>query len=247
MNENDVNDRNDMKHDMNKPGEANANANSQNALDKPEPAKTGRTAVRELDADSDPEENTEKLQTANVHAGATDWRKFSEVIAITIILSTLVLAGTAMYVANTFNTKLISIGSDLNAMKGSLLSLSGAAAGAQKAGQPQQVAAGEPSAQQAGKQYPPSLSISLEGKVARGDASAPITIVEYSDFQCPFCARVEPTLDQVLNDYPGKVNLYYKHFPLTQIHQYAQKAAEASECAADQGKFWEYHDILFDN
>jgi len=80
----------------------------------------------------------------------------------------------------------------------------------------------------------------------RGDFSAPITLVEFSDFECPFCARHYPTLTKVLDDYKGKVRLVYKHFPLS-IHPNSQKAAEASECADEQGKFWEYHDKLFEN
>jgi len=78
-----------------------------------------------------------------------------------------------------------------------------------------------------------------------GTANASITIIEYSDFQCPFCKRFYPTTQQVLKDYQGKVRLVYRHFPLTQIHPYAQAMAEASECAAEQGKFWEYVDALF--
>lgn len=81
----------------------------------------------------------------------------------------------------------------------------------------------------------------------RGDFNASITLVEFSDFECPFCERHFPTLNKILSDYKGKVRLVYKHFPLTQIHPNAQKAAEASECASEQGKFWEYHDKLFEN
>lgn len=81
----------------------------------------------------------------------------------------------------------------------------------------------------------------------RGDFNAPITLVEFSDFECPFCERHYPTLNKILNDYQGKVRLVYKHFPLSSIHPNAQKAAEASECADEQGKFWEYHDKLFEN
>jgi len=73
-----------------------------------------------------------------------------------------------------------------------------------------------------------------------------VTIVEFSDFECPFCARVQPTLKQVKDIYGDKVEIVYKHFPLS-FHPNAQKAGEASECARDQGKFWEYHDILFAN
>lgn len=73
-----------------------------------------------------------------------------------------------------------------------------------------------------------------------------VTIVEYSDFECPFCARALPTLEQVKNTYGDMVVIEYKHFPLS-FHPNAQKAAEASECARDQGEFWPYHDILFAN
>ena len=81
----------------------------------------------------------------------------------------------------------------------------------------------------------------------RGDKNSKITMIEYSDFQCPFCQRHLPTLNQILSDYQGQVRLVYRHFPLNSIHAQAQKAAEASECASEQGKFWEYHDLLFAN
>ncbi|MBI3290957.1 DsbA family protein [Candidatus Falkowbacteria bacterium] len=81
----------------------------------------------------------------------------------------------------------------------------------------------------------------------RGNANAKITMIEYSDFQCPFCQRHAPTLSQLLDQYGDDIRLVYRHFPLTSIHPQAQKSAEASECAAEQGKFWEYHDILFAN
>ena len=81
----------------------------------------------------------------------------------------------------------------------------------------------------------------------RGNVNAPITLIEYSDFECPFCTRLLPTLDQLLDEYEGKVRLVYRHFPLNSIHPNAQKAAEASECAGEQGKFWEMHDLLFAN
>ncbi|KKS64312.1 MAG: hypothetical protein UY14_C0040G0007 [Parcubacteria group bacterium GW2011_GWA1_47_9] len=80
----------------------------------------------------------------------------------------------------------------------------------------------------------------------RGNFSAPVTLVEFSDFQCPFCERIGPTVNKILNDYPDEVRLVYKNFPLS-FHQYGQQAAEASECASEQGKFWEYHDKLFAN
>lgn len=80
----------------------------------------------------------------------------------------------------------------------------------------------------------------------RGDKNAPITLIEYSDVQCPFCSRFHPTLIQALNDYKGQVRWVYRHFPLSSIHPDAQKAAEASECANEQGKFWEMLDKMFE-
>jgi len=78
----------------------------------------------------------------------------------------------------------------------------------------------------------------------RGDQNASITMIEFSDFQCPFCARFEETLEKILADYKGKVRLVYRHFPLS-FHPEAEKAAEAAECAGEQGKFWEMHDKIF--
>jgi len=79
---------------------------------------------------------------------------------------------------------------------------------------------------------------------SKGPANAPVTIVEFSDFQCPFCSRLTPTLKQVEQKYGDKVRLVFRQYPLP-FHQNTQKAAEASLCAADQGKFWEMHDAMF--
>ncbi|MBU2545136.1 DsbA family protein [Patescibacteria group bacterium] len=81
----------------------------------------------------------------------------------------------------------------------------------------------------------------------RGNPNASITIVEFSDFECPFCARFHPTVEEILNNYPDDVRWVYKHFPLDSIHREARPSAEASECAGEQGKFWEFADGLFEN
>lgn len=75
--------------------------------------------------------------------------------------------------------------------------------------------------------------------------SAKVTIVEFSDYQCPACKSANPTIKQILNDYPGKVNFVYRHFPLAQ-HKNAIPAALAAEAAGQQGKYWEMHDKIFD-
>ncbi len=80
----------------------------------------------------------------------------------------------------------------------------------------------------------------------RGPKDSPITIIEFSDFQCPFCAGMQEALDKVLKAFPREVHLVYKQFPLN-IHPYARQAALASLAAHSQGKFWEMHDRLFRN
>jgi protein-disulfide isomerase len=76
--------------------------------------------------------------------------------------------------------------------------------------------------------------------------SGDITVVEYSDTECPFCKRFHPTMQKVVEEYDGKVAWGYKHFPLLSLHPKAQRESEATECAAEQKKFWEYTDLLFE-
>ena len=88
--------------------------------------------------------------------------------------------------------------------------------------------------------------IPTDGFPSLGPADAPITLVEFADFQCPYCRQWEQqTYKPLLDAYPGKIRIVYRDFPLTSIHPNAMPAAEAAQCANEQGKFWEYHDKLF--
>jgi len=91
-------------------------------------------------------------------------------------------------------------------------------------------------------------NVSVDDDPSWGPADAPVTVVEFSDFQCPYCARfVTDTYPQIKQQYEGKIRFVFRDFPLSTIHENAEKAAEAAGCANEQGKFWEYHDILFNN
>lgn len=95
----------------------------------------------------------------------------------------------------------------------------------------------------------PTEPISIASAVSRGDADSPVAVVIYSDFQCPFCARFAretlPKLDEYVER--GVVRVAFRHFPLTAIHPNAAPAAYAAECARRQGRFWEAHDLLFED
>jgi protein-disulfide isomerase len=91
---------------------------------------------------------------------------------------------------------------------------------------------------------PPRTEVGFDPGRVRGNPKAKVMIVEFSDFQCPYCARVEATLKNVLAKHEGEVALAFRDMPIPQIHPFAQGAAEAARCAAEQGKFWEYHDLL---
>jgi protein-disulfide isomerase len=90
----------------------------------------------------------------------------------------------------------------------------------------------------------PRANVSLIGTPVRGAENAPVIIVEYSDYECPYCQQTQSVLDKVEAEYKGKIAFAYKDFPLP-MHSHAEKAAEAAHCADVQGKFWDYHDRLF--
>ena len=92
---------------------------------------------------------------------------------------------------------------------------------------------------------PPRVPVDINPSRMRGNLEAPVTIVEFSDFQCPYCQRAYPTVQSLLSKYPKQVRFSYRDFPLRDMHPQAQMAAEAGRCAGEQGKFWEFHDDLF--
>jgi protein-disulfide isomerase len=91
---------------------------------------------------------------------------------------------------------------------------------------------------------PPTIEVGDGGAPSRGPADAPVTIITFSDYECPFCKRAEPTVLQVMKAYPDKVRLVHRQYPLP-FHKQARPAAEAALCANAQGKFWEYHEKVF--
>jgi protein-disulfide isomerase len=91
---------------------------------------------------------------------------------------------------------------------------------------------------------PPKADIALKDTPVRGVANAPVVVVEFADYECPYCQQVNPDLKKLEEEYKGKVAFAYKDTPLPS-HPHAQKAAEAAHCAGVQGKYWEYHDLLF--
>jgi protein-disulfide isomerase len=94
---------------------------------------------------------------------------------------------------------------------------------------------------------PLRMAVSADGFPSKGPENAPVTIVEFSDFQCPYCRVLLGTLEQVEEAYKDEVRFVFRQFPLTSIHPEAVVAARASLCANEQGKFWEMHDAMFAN
>lgn len=141
-------------------------------------------------------------------------------LGVSIIVASVILGGALIYAAQTFSGIVVEKpGSDTETAQKT-----------DEAAQPTKV----------------SLEVTKDDHV-RGESNAIVTLVEFSDFQCPFCQRFHPTVIQALSEYSDSLRWVYKHFPLDAIHLQARPAAEASECAAEQGKFWEFADALFEN
>jgi len=94
------------------------------------------------------------------------------------------------------------------------------------------------------KMAAPRAQISLKGTPIKGNPNAPVMVVEYADYECPYCQQAEPIVGKLASDYAGKIAFAYKELPLP-MHANAQKASEAALCAGAQGKYWEYHDVLY--
>lgn len=91
---------------------------------------------------------------------------------------------------------------------------------------------------------PPTADIDTAKAYAKGSSKAPVTLVEFADYECPYCQKVNPQIQQLKKEYGDNLTIIYKDFPLP-MHHGSEKAAEAARCAGEQGKFWEYHDVLF--
>jgi protein-disulfide isomerase len=116
-------------------------------------------------------------------------------------------------------------------------------------GEVKKVAAARPTPPARPNQPDPNrvVDIPVGDSPIRGKKDAPVTVVEFSDYQCPFCARADPIVEEALKKYPDEIRFVYKQFPLTSIHPFAMGAAKAALAAGKQGKYWEMHDKLFAN
>jgi protein-disulfide isomerase len=178
-------------------------------------------------------EESEALEKIKEETGALENKKEIEafekstyILGLSLILASLIIAASVFYTGGI-------ISGNIQKLNLSVTQLSNGT------GLPTQV-----------QEQPPAGGMNITGSASRGNDSAKVVVVEFSDFQCPYCGNAaRDAVAQIERDYvnTGKVKLVFKHFPLTQMHQYAQKAAEAAECAKDQGKFWEMHDKLFSN
>ncbi len=91
---------------------------------------------------------------------------------------------------------------------------------------------------------PPKVDVAVGSAPLEGSRQAPVTVIEFADYECPYCRKVEPTVEKLRKEFGGKIAVAFKDYPLP-MHHHAEKAAEAARCAEAQGKFWDFHDKLF--
>jgi protein-disulfide isomerase len=158
------------------------------------------------------------------------------IIVASIVLGLSVVTG-AFIIKTSIDTGATQLGAVLGEMQDLSAKIAAAPVGQQPAARPSRPNRPDPS-----KVY----DVEIGKAPARGPASAPIKIVEWSDFQCPFCRRAGPTLTQIEQEYGDKVQIVFKHMPLS-MHTKARPAHAAAEAAGMQGKFWEMHDKIFED
>ncbi len=151
-----------------------------------------------------------------------------------IVVAALIIGGSIIAGALLVRTSVDGAAQNVAALEDALGSLQVAAAPAR--------APSRPSRPDPNRRY----SVNTKGSPVKGNPSAKLAVVEFSDFQCPFCGRVTPTLEQIQDEYGDKVRIVFKHLPLS-IHPKAPAAHAAAEAAHRQGKFWEMHDLIFAN
>ena len=157
---------------------------------------------------------------------------------VLLVVSALILGASIVAGSLLIRSGLDAVTTEMAGMRSAAGSLNAAAqAGARQLQQPSRSARPDPS-----KRY----SVNTRGAPAKGSADAKVTLVEFSDFQCPFCSRVSPTLKTIEETYGDDVRIVFKHLPL-RIHPKAPAAHAAAEAAHRQGKFWEMHDKIFAN
>ena len=98
------------------------------------------------------------------------------------------------------------------------------------------------------QQHHPRLTVPVDARDhAAGPADAPVTLVEYGDYECPYCGNAEPIVKRIRQEMGGRLRFVFRNFPLNSVHPHAGVAAQAAEAAAAQGKFWEMHDLLYEH
>jgi protein-disulfide isomerase len=162
----------------------------------------------------------------------------SERTGVLIVVSALILGAAIVASGLLVQSSIDNAAAEIAGMRSAL---DGMQAGFKTAAAPAP-APSRPGAPDPNRRYP----VNTAGSPAKGPANAKVTLVEFSDFQCPFCSRVTPTLDQIEKEYGNQVRVVFKHLPLG-MHSKAPAAHAAAEAAHRQGKFWEMHDLIFAN